>query len=198
MNITAFLVYCIIVTVTPGPTNIVILSGVYNCGTKKTVQYVYGATIALGILLSVSVILSSMLMMVIPKILLVMKTIGCVYMLYLAYQIYNMGEANSNIEQAIAFKGGFLMQFVNPKVVLFTMTVIPSFVMPYDTSVVGLAIAVAAVTSIAFLSMMTWVLFGAVFKEFLQKHQKTVNLIMTAFLIYSAFVISGIVDISKG
>jgi threonine/homoserine/homoserine lactone efflux protein len=198
MNITSLLAYCIIVTFTPGPTNIVILSGAYNFGTKKTMEYVYGATIALGILLVVSVILSSMLTMVIPKLLLGMQAIGSMYMLYLAYQIYNIGETNSNAQQAVTFKGGFFMQLVNPKVIVFTMTVIPSFVMPYDTSITGLSIAVVAVTSIAFLAMITWVLFGAVFKGFLQKYQKTVNLIMGLFLVYSAIMISGVIDIVKG
>ena len=45
MNITSFLIYCFIVTFTPGPTNIVILSTVHNFGTKKAMKYTYGATI---------------------------------------------------------------------------------------------------------------------------------------------------------
>lgn len=198
LNITSLLVYCVIVTFTPGPTNIVILSGVYNFGIKKAMEYVYGATMAFVLLLSVSVILSSLLMAVIPKILLGMQAIGTIYMLYLAYLIYRTGEANSSHGQAFTFMGGFFMQLINPKVIIFTMTVIPSFVMPYDTSLVGLTMAVAAVTIIAFLAMMTWVLFGAVLKEFLQKYQKTVNLIMGIFLVYSAIMISGIVDLFKG
>ncbi len=196
-NITPLLVYCVIVTFTPGPTNIVILSGAYNFGPKKTMEYIYGATVAFVILLTASVILSSLLILVIPKILLVMQAIGSIYMLYLAYQIYNAGEAGSNAEQAVTFKGGFLMQLVNPKVVLFTMTVIPSFVMPYDTSAAGLAIAVAAVTGIAASAMVTWALFGTVFKGFLQKYQKAVNLVMGIFLVYSAIMISGVMDICK-
>lgn len=193
LNMTSLLIYCVIVTFTPGPTNIVILSGVYNFGIRKAMQYVYGATMAFVLLLSISVILSSLIMVVIPKILLVMQAIGTIYMLYLAHLIYSAGEANSSHGQAFTFTGGFLMQLVNPKVIIFTMTVIPSFVMPYDTSVIGLIAAVATVTIIAFLAMMTWVLFGAVFKEFLQKYQKAVNLIMGIFLVYSAIMISGII-----
>lgn len=49
MNITSFLIYCFIVTFTPGPTNIVILSTVHNFGTKKAMHYTYGATIAFGL-----------------------------------------------------------------------------------------------------------------------------------------------------
>ncbi len=59
MNITAFLAYCIIVTFTPGPTNIVILSTVQNYGTKKALEYTAGATIAFGLLLFLSVSFNS-------------------------------------------------------------------------------------------------------------------------------------------
>lgn len=58
MNITSFLIYCIIVTFTPGPTNIVILSAAQNFGTKKTMEYVYGATIGFGLLLATSALLN--------------------------------------------------------------------------------------------------------------------------------------------
>ncbi len=38
MNILSFLTYCFIVTFTPGPTNIVILSTVHQSGTKKSTE----------------------------------------------------------------------------------------------------------------------------------------------------------------
>jgi threonine/homoserine/homoserine lactone efflux protein len=196
MNITSFLIYCVIVTFTPGPTNIVILSTVHNFGTKKAMEYTYGATIAFGALLAISAILNTMLVAIIPKILIVMQLIGSLYILYLAYQIYIMDTSTSTANQTtITWRSGFIMQFVNPKVMLFTMTVIPSFVMPYYTAPPTLAIYVAITTLIGFLAFITWVLFGTIFKEFLQKHQKNVNIIMALFLVYSAIMVSGVVEI---
>lgn len=197
MNIASFLIYCIIVTVTPGPTNIVILSTVHNLGTKKAMEYTYGATIAFGLLLAISAILNTVLIAVIPKTLLIMQIIGSFYIVYLAYQIYKMDTAKSTAKQTATFMSGFLMQFVNPKVVLFTMTVIPSFVMPYYTAPSKLAIFVICITIIGFLAFATWILFGTIFKEFLQKYQKTVNIIMALFLVYSAIMISGVVELIK-
>lgn len=197
MNITSFLIYCIIVTFTPGPTNIVILSISHNFGTKKAMEYSYGATVAFGLLLGISAMLNTVLIAVIPKILIVMQIIGSVYMLYLAYQIYKMEMSESAEIQTGTFVSGFLMQFVNPKVVLFTMTVIPSFVMPFYTTPLALAVFAGAITIIGFCAFVTWVLFGVIFKEFLQKHQKTVNIVMTLFLVYSAIMASGVVEIIK-
>ncbi len=189
MNITSFLIYCFIVTFTPGPTNIVILSTVHNFGTKKAMQYTYGASIAFGLLLVISATLNTMLVTIIPKILIIMQIIGSFYMLYLAFQIYKMDTSKPTVNQTGTFMSGFLMQFLNPKVVLFTMTVIPSFIMPYYTAMPAVTISVIVITLIGFLAFITWVLFGTIFKEFLQKHKRTFNVVMALFLAYSGIMI---------
>ncbi len=189
MNITSFLLYCFIVTVTPGPTNIDILSTVNNHGTKRAMQYTYGATIAFGLLLALSAMLNTMLITVIPKILIVMQIIGSMYMLYLAYQIYKMDSSTSTGNRTGTFKSGFLMQFLNPKVVTFTMTVFPTFILPYYTAMPVVTLSVIIITFIGSLSFIIWVLFGAIFRKFLQKHQKAVNVIMALFLVYAAVMI---------
>jgi cysteine/O-acetylserine efflux protein len=189
MNITSFLIYCIIITFTPGPTNIAILSIVHNFGTKKAMEYTYGATIAFGLLLVISELLNTILNTIIPKILIVMQIIGSIYMFYLAYQIYKMDTSKPTVNKSGTFKSGFLMQFLNPKVVLFTITVIPSFIMPYYTAMPAVTISVFAITLIGFLAFITWVLFGKIFKQFLQNHSKIVNVMLALFLAYAAIEI---------
>ncbi|MFB5284763.1 LysE family translocator [Peribacillus sp. Hz7] len=189
MNITSFLIYCIIVTFTPGPTNIVILSTVHHFGTKKAMEYTYGATTAFGLLLVISAMLNTLLITIIPKILIVMQIIGSFYMFYLAYQIYKADTSKPNVNQSGTFKSGFLMQFLNPKVVLFTMTVIPSFITPHYTAMPAVTISVFAIILIGFLAFITWILFGSIFKKFLQSHSKIVNVMMALFLAYSGIMI---------
>lgn len=189
MNITSFLIYCFIITFTPGPTNIDILSTVNKHGTKRAMQYTYGATIAFGLLLALSAMLNTMLITVIPKILIVMQIIGSIYMLFLAYQICKTDKSKQTVNQTGTFMSGFLMQFLNPKVVTFTMTVFPSFILPYYTAIPAVTISVIVITLIGFLAFMTWVLFGTIFKKFLQKHEKVVNIIMALFLVYAAIMI---------
>lgn len=188
MDITAFLLYCVIVTFTPGPTNIVILSTVHNNGTKKALQYTYGATIAFGLLLIISAMLNTMLLEIVPKIILIMQLIGSLYMFYLAYQICKADTSKQAVKQTASFRSGFLMQFLNPKVVLFTVTVIPSFILPYYQALSTVIISVIGITIIGFSAFITWVLFGTIFKTFLQKHKKIVNVCMALFLAYSGIV----------
>ncbi|MNI82666.1 Cysteine/O-acetylserine efflux protein [compost metagenome] len=113
-------------------------------------------------------------------------------MLYLAYQIYRMGATETKHKQTANFLSGLLMQFVNPKVILFTLTVIPSYVMPYYTSSQASFLFVIVITAIGFFAFTTWVVFGAVFRKFLSNHQKVINTLMALFLVYSAIMLSGI------
>ncbi|SDM50775.1 Threonine/homoserine/homoserine lactone efflux protein [Fictibacillus solisalsi] len=189
MNIASFIIYCFIVTFTPGPTNIVILSTVHNYGSKKAIEYTYGATIAFGLLLGLSALLNTMLITVLPKILIGMQIIGTIYMLYLAYQIYRMDTSKPADSHAGTFISGFLMQFLNPKVVLFTMTVIPSFILPYYTDMRAVTISVFVITVIGFLAFLAWILFGTIFKGFLQKHDRIVNVGMALCLVYATLMI---------
>ncbi len=194
MSIASFVIYCIIVTFTPGPTNIAILSIAHHFRMKETFHYIWGATVAFFMLLVASVLLNSVLAAIMPKIIVVMQITGCLYMLYLAYQVYKMKMVGETAKQATTFLSGYLMQFVNPKTWLFTMTVIPSYVMPYEKSSFAIWIFVFVIEMIAFFAFVTWALFGTVFKRFLQKYQKATNIILTILLVYSAIEVLGIVE----
>lgn len=69
------------------------------------------------------------------------------------------------------------------------MTVIPTYIMPYYVSMHAVILGIITITVIGFLAFITWVLFGAIFKEFLQKHKKIVNVLMALFLVYAAIMI---------
>ncbi|MGG1638663.1 LysE family translocator [Paenibacillus sp. NRS-1760] len=189
MDFTSFLIYCTIATFTPGPTNIVILSTVHNFGVKKAMKYSFGATIGFASLLVISALLNTILITIIPKIIIVMQIIGSGYMFYLVYQIYKMDASNGALNQTATFLSGFLMQFLNPKVVLFTLTVIPTFIMASYSTSSAVSLSILAITLIGFLAFMTWVLFGSIFKALLQKYNKIFNVLMALSLAYAAIMI---------
>ncbi|ANY66206.1 lysine transporter LysE [Paenibacillus sp. BIHB 4019] len=189
MDMASFLIYCVIATFTPGPTNIVILSTVQNSGAKQALTYTYGAAVGFGLLLVISAVLNTALLTILPKILLMMQIVGSCYMIYLAYQVCKMDASNPAANQTATFRSGFLLQFLNPKVVLFALTVIPNFIMPYYSAIPAVTISIIAITLIGFLAFVTWVVFGKIFKAFLQKHNKIVNAIMALSLVYAAIMI---------
>ncbi|MBB3112858.1 threonine/homoserine/homoserine lactone efflux protein [Paenibacillus phyllosphaerae] len=189
MDLTSFLIYCIIATFTPGPTNLILLSTVNHSGAKQAMNYAYGATIGFGLLLATSAALNTMLVAIIPKIVIGMQIIGSLYMSYLIYQIYIPKPSKPITDRTATFIAGFLMQFLNPKVVLFALTVVPTYIMPYSSAIFAVSIGIVAVTVIGFLAFTTWVLFGTIFKTFLQEHTQTVNVIMALLLASAAIMI---------
>lgn len=194
MSVTSFIIYCFIITFSPGPTHIVTLSTVHNYGIKKALNFCYGSSVAFGIIMILSVVLNSVLATVLPKFIIIMQIIGAIYILYLAYQIYTMDSSSNCKKDFTSFKAGFVMQFINPKVILFCVTVIPSFVMPYYNSFYELIFFAFIVSIIGIMSYFSWVLFGSILKTFLQKYQKATNTFMSLFLVYCAIIISGITN----
>lgn len=159
MNIISFLSYCVIVTFAPGPTNIMISATVQNSGITKALKFAFGATIAFGVLLSISATLNTAIIRILPKLLPIMQIVGSIYILYLTYKIFRMDTSSKKHSSSQItgsyFLTGFFMQFVNPKVIMFTMTVIPSYVMPYCTSTSLLMVFVVGITFIGFLAFAT-------------------------------------------
>lgn len=55
MNIMSFLLYCVVVTFTPGPSNIVILASVNQNGFKHALKFIAGSSLAFVLLIAASV-----------------------------------------------------------------------------------------------------------------------------------------------
>ena len=144
-----------------------------------------------------SVLFNSLLTLIIPKITVFMQFAGCLYMLYLAYQIIKMKASEKISQQAATFISGFAMQYVNPKVWLLVLTVFPSYIMPYYQKLIVLLCFAGLIALIALLALLFWALFGMVLIRFLQKYQRAVNIVLGCLLIFSAVEVSGVFDLIK-
>lgn len=191
MNFLAFFLYSVVVTFTPGPTNIVILSLAQNRGPRRTMHFVAGATLAFATLLTISAALNSALFTLTPKIRPVMEIAGAAYMLYLACKIAMMDISGGQDDHGGGFASGFFMQFVNPKVIMFTLTVLSNFVIPHYDSAAQVSLFVGVITVIGFAAFMAWVMLGTLLKRFLAEHRRLTNRALALFMVYCAYVVSG-------
>lgn len=190
MNMITLIVYCFIVTATPGPTNIIILSNVQNYGIKSGMRFTYGSTIGFVVLLVISAILNSFLNKVLPNIIIYLQILGTIYMIHLAYQIFNMDVSKKDESKVKgSFFSGLLLQFINPKVILFTLTVFPSFISPYSSENYILLTNIFIIGTIGFIAFMIWVGFGAIFNKIFQKYNKILNIVLGILLIYAAIML---------
>lgn len=209
MSLLSLLLYCVVVTFTPGPTNIAILSIAQGEGTRRALVFSTGAAAPFALMLAASAALNSLLAELLPPAQPVLQLVGGAYMLYLAWKVYGMdvedapaggaggddgllGVRPAPRSDRALFVTGFLMQFVNPKVVMFTLTVMPSFVALAQGSRGGVAAGVAAVSVIGWAAFAAWVGFGALLRRFLSAYRRMVNVLMALFLVYCAVAMSGV------
>jgi len=191
-NLTAFIGYMVAVTFTPGPNNILVMTNAGTYGFKKTLNYMMGGAIGVLLIVAASTYFNVLLFDVIPTVKPFMGIAGAAYMTYLAIRIIRSKppEAGQSGEP-LRFHYGFIMQFLNPKLLIFAVTATSNFIVPYFDSSYYVPFTLL-ITMIFILSWVVWSLFGSVFKLFLNRHYKPFNIAMGLILIYSAVSISGL------
>lgn len=195
-NLSAFLSYAIVVSFTPGPNNIMAMVNASRSTYKKTFKFVLGVTSGFFIIMLASCYFNLILFEIIPKIKFGMSLLGAAYLFYLAAKILGIkfGTAKTKTDathksSGNSFKIGFMMQFVNPKAILYGLTIISNFVTPNFSRHHELVFFSVVLATIGFLANSSWALFGASFNKIIDKYEKPFNVSMSALLIYSALTI---------
>ena len=68
-----------------------------------------------------------------------------------------------------SFFAGMLLQFVNPKGILYGITAVSTFIIPYHTSNFSLLFFSLFLAFVGFISTISWSVFGSMFQKFLSK-----------------------------
>lgn len=186
-NMFAFLSYVFITAFTPGPNNIMSMSNASQYGFIKSLRFNLGIFAGFLIIMGLCTLFSATLYSVIPTIKPYMLVIGASYILWLAWKtVMNTPNQSAETSKTNTFIAGFLLQFVNPKVILYGITTISTFVMPYYNSLFALAGFSILLAFIGFVGTICWSLFGSLFEKLLSQHTKFFNTIMGILLAYCA------------
>ncbi|MCG8539083.1 MAG: LysE family transporter [Clostridia bacterium] len=186
-----FLSYAFVVTFTPGPNNIMSMANANRFGFKKNFKFILGVFTGFFIILLLSSYFNLILFNILPKIRGFMGLLGAGYMTYLAIKIMksNKEVSSEDNRQLVSFFTGMAIQFVNPKGILYGITVMSTFIIPYYKSNVSLFLFSIFLASLAFVSTLCWAAFGIIFQRFLSKYRRYFNILMGLLLIYSAISI---------
>ncbi|MCK4260678.1 MAG: LysE family transporter [Halanaerobiales bacterium] len=189
-NIIPLLSYVFVVTFTPGPNNIMSMVNANTFGYRKTLKFILGVFTGFSIIMLLSSYFNLLLLNVMPKVKFFMSILGALYMTYLAYKIIiSSNKSNESKKHLNSFYTGISMQFVNPKVILYGITVMSNFIIPYYKSNMALIFFSVLLATVALLSTSCWALFGVIFQKFLSRYRKPFNIAMGLLLIYSAISI---------
>ena len=173
---------------TPGPNNVVASYSGFNFGIKKTIPHILGVTLgftSLVIFLSIGLINVFKLF---PIIQLVIRYLGTLFLIYLAYKIaFSTSSNNTQKENPVKFIETFLFQYLNPKGVTVAIIVVSTYVelgvnyISYATQIAVLAF-LFSVTSITL-----WTFVGKFLRKFAtnDKFIKYFNYVMSGLLLLS-------------
>jgi cysteine/O-acetylserine efflux protein len=188
MPLLSFLLYIFVTSFTPGPNNIMAMLFANEYGLKKTIKFCLGVGTGFLIVMLLCSYFNILLENFIPKIEFFMEILGAIYMIYLAIKIFlsKNDNENNNEDRNNSFFMGMILQFINPKGILYGITAIATFILPYHDSNFSIILYSIFLALVGFLGTFSWSLFGAVFQKLLSKYRSQFNLIMALLLVYSA------------
>lgn len=189
----AFLSYMFVSCITPGPNNLMCMANGTKYGFRKSLRFCFGVTTGFTLILLIAIGCNYFIYNYIPTIIRVMTPLGALYILWLAWIIWRDKPKPKKEDKkerkhldTTAMGTGMILQFVNPKGLLYGMTLITNFVFPYDRSVGMFFIVLVANWFMVLFSNICWVLFGSIFQKFFDDYKKVLNAVMALLLVYCA------------
>jgi threonine/homoserine/homoserine lactone efflux protein len=171
---------------TPGPINIMSMNNVKNIGLRNSILFNFGNYAGHFIVMLVCLASSKFLYTVLPQIQFPMKILGAVYLAYLIVKTLVPSEKHETKKDNNhrSFIIGALLQLVNIKVILFGLTVMSSYLLPYFKIVPILALFALLMSSIQLTGNICWTLFGSLMNKLFNKYGTVLNIIMAIMLLY--------------
>ncbi len=182
-----FFIYCFVSAITPGPANLCSLASAMKYGKKQALLQWRGLFTGYATVSLISSVLVWFLGMVLNRYLFILKWIGAAYILWLAWHIFrssNTGEAEASVH--CNFLTGLLLQLTNPKAIVFCVTALSTFALPYAKSYWDVLIIAVILPFTGPIGNLLWLFTGASLRLFFQKYQKPVNTVMALALVFCA------------
>ncbi len=189
-----FLIFAFVASITPGPTNILVLGHGARFGLRATLPLVLGASLAAAlIVLLVGLGLGEALQRY-PRVQQAMSLLGALWLSWLAWKLLRSAaqsfEAASATHRELGPLGAALLQLVNPKVWMMAVAVVSVFA----AGSADKALRVAQLSFVFLLMtlpcMSAWALLGAGSARLLQSPQRVrrFNQLLTILLLASTWL----------
>ncbi len=189
----AFVTLSVSSTFSPGPNNIMCMTLGQNLGFKSSLKYMAGVILGYSTVLTLIAIFNSIISIYFPSVNNIFKILGAIYLFYLAIMIFfksNKAKKDSTlIEENKLFITALFFQFINPKAILFGLSVFATYVFPYFDDIKNIASVIIFLNFLTFSSLSLWSGFGAILHNFIKNNEKAFNITMSGLLIYCALAI---------
>ena len=175
-----------IVSMTPGPNNLLLAASGANYGFFRTLPHMCGVIVGFAIMVVASGFGLGMILNEFPQVILPLKIMSVSFLLYLSWRVATGGaHVVEGKSQPLTFLPAVLFQTINPKGISFLLSIMGAQVsdaQPLFPQLIPLFILLPAFTV---LSAVTWTMFGTAIGKLMQSQGafRVFNLIMASLLV---------------
>ncbi|MBL3563234.1 LysE family translocator [Rhodovulum sulfidophilum] len=192
--LTALLGFAFVMTVTPGPNNLMLMASGANFGFRRTLPHRMGIVGGMSVM---ALLVGAGLMALfdaVPVLNLVLKVIFAGYLLWLAVKIATAAplEERDADSRPMTFLQAATFQWVNPKAWAMCLSAITLYAP--DRSLLSVAIVAAAFTLVCFPAISVWAWLRTAVRQWLSSatRLRVFNLTMAALLVASLYPLLGL------
>lgn len=179
----SFLLYCYVGAITPGPANLCSLSAALRYGRGPALRQWRGLFVGFTAVSLASVLVSYLLGTVLNQYVGVLSWIGAAYILWMAWHMLrSSGAAAEEGPAAPSFRSGLLVQLTNVKIMVFCLTALSSYVLPYSGSFWHLLAVGLFLPFTGPIANLVWLFAGAMLQKLFADHRRAVDIVMAAAL----------------
>jgi threonine/homoserine/homoserine lactone efflux protein len=163
-----FVTYTFVMSITPGPNNVMLTASGANFGFRRTVPHILG--IACGFTVQLLAVCAGLAALFTrwPALQSSLAWVGAGYLVYLGWQMLGHGEAEARAaHHPVTFLQAALFQFLNPKAWIMTVTAATLFLPRELGPLLSGAYMAGVMEGVGVPCMMVWALFGTSLKLFI-------------------------------
>lgn len=185
--------FAFVSSITPGPNNIMLTSSGIRFGFVRSLPHMFGVVFGFSVILALCAAGIGSLIVAMPTLHIVLKTIGSTYLVYLAWQLRGLAftqDVDVDV-RPMSFIGASLFQFANPKAWVMAVTGASAFLPPVQPVWLAITIFCFIFGVINFPCISIWAGTGAVLRRYLTqaKWRRVFCTIMILLTLYSALAI---------
>ena len=189
----SFIAYACAATWLPGPNNILLLAAAGQAGLKRCRPLLLGIWTGIITVMFLAAGFCSALEKAVPRIAPLFRYAGCAYILYLAWKTLvrkPADAADADASRPLLFRDGFLLQFMNMKIIMLGLAAYPGYFLPYPGGIGKVFLFVFTMTACCGTGNLIWGIAGSILQRFYDAHYRTVNVIMALLLAWCALRIA--------
>lgn len=181
--IPTFLLYCYVTSITPGPANLCSLAAALRYGRGPALRQWRGIFIGFFIVSMASVLITYLLGTVLNEYVGILAWIGAAYILWLAWHMLrsSLSDTEDKADEP-CFRKGLFVQLTNVKIMVYCLTALASFVLPYTDSFWALLAVGLFLPFTGPVANLVWLFAGASMQKLFVNHRKAVDIVMAASL----------------